>query len=309
MKVLLVATSDWANAGNTYAAALRSVGVAATMVVSSKHRFRYPDQPIMWKHNIEQVKKLTREADIIQIMHSFKPDWLNIKNKKVVVFHGGGKYRTNSKAINKIFNPIVEMSIIQTPDLLGRGAKNERWVMAPVNTNLLLPVYGINSTNNVVIGHYPSSRVTKGSDNILKVITKLKNKHKNIDYRYSYDPVIWKAYIKKMSECDIYIERMMIPKKYNVKAVCSITAIEAAALGKLVITNFSYVDLYEKEYGKFGLYVANSEEEMEQMLDMFLSMPKERLLKYRTKCRKWAEKFHSYEAIGNRLKKCYEEIL
>ncbi len=310
MKVLLVANNDWANAGYTYTEALKSVGVDATMVKGSKHHLHYPNQGMLYQYNIPKTIQLMQEADIIQIMHSLTPGWLrNVRNKKIVVFHGGSKYRCNIEAKNKEFNHIVEMSIIQTPDLLGKGAKNERWIMAPVDTNKLLPVYDVGSSDNIVIGHNPSSTITKGSDKILKIINKLKNKHKNIDYRFSPDPTNWKAYIKKVSTCDIYIERMMIPEEEGIKPVCSITALEAAALGKVVITNFDYIDLYEKEYGNFDLCVANSEEEMEYMLDRFLYMTKDRLLEYKIKCREWAEKFHSYEAIGNRLKKCYEEIL
>jgi len=310
MKVLLVATNDWSNVGSTYAEALRSVGVDATMVASSKHRFRYPNQALIRQNNIPQVEKLMQDADIIQIMHSLTPGWVrNVSGKKIVVFHGGSKYRCNIDTKNKEFNSVVEMSIIQTPDLLGKGAKNERWVMAPVDTNKLLPVYDVGSGDNIVIGHYPSSVITKGSDKVFKIVNDLKNKYKNIDYRFSPDPTDWKIYIKKLAACDIYIERMMIPKEDGIKPVCSITALEAAALGKVVITNFDYVDLYEKEYGDYDLSIANSEEEMEQVLDRFLSMTKKQLLEHKIKCRKWAEKFHSYKSIGNRLKKCYEEIL
>ena len=61
------------------------------------------------------------------------------KNKKVVVFHGGGKFRLNHKAICSQFNPIVDCSLIQTYDLFGLGAKDERWLLPPIDLSKIKP--------------------------------------------------------------------------------------------------------------------------------------------------------------------------
>lgn len=313
MKILLIANHDWANLGYTLSKCLKEVGVEATMLVSNLHP-NYSEHGIHFR-NIDQVRKYAQKADIIQFMHS---QWVNtgidLKTKRVFVFHGGGAYRGGREKINKIFNPIVEKSIIQTGDLFGLGAKNEVWLLPAVDTNKLKPVYERKS-NKILIGHFPSGPKAKNSNGINRVVERLKQDlgHK-FEYIFSSDKVSWDKQIKRVSKCDIYIEacNLKLKSKRSSKECkygeWGVAGIEAAALGKIVISHFLSHERYKQEYGNCGIKVANSLDEIEEHLRGLLMLDDNQLLQIRKDTRLWVEKFHSHYAVGKRLKEIIYEI-
>ena len=312
MRVLMLSINDWAGAGHLLVQSLQSVGIDAKLYVSGSNRYKHPRVSL----NLGEAKRFARTCNIIQYMHSEKVKLnVNLSDKKMVVFHGGGKFRTNSEKICRLFNPIVECSLIQTYDLFGRGCKNEKWLLPPIDTKGIKPVYQTDG-EKIIVGHYPSSPRGKGSENINRLIKKIRNKVPDFEYRCSYDKVPWKKQIERMSSVDIYVERMSLKgygkqnkNKWFTTGCWGITALEAASLGKIVVTNFLDHDQYKKDYGKCFLQIANSEDDMEKLLIKLLSIPKKDLLKLKRKTRKWAEDYHSFEVVGSRLKKIYEEIL
>ena len=311
MKVLILALRDWAGVGNLLTQSLCSVGIDARFYVGRPTLYKHPRTSI----GINEAINFSKECDIIQYMHSEKvPINVDLTNKKIVVFHGGGKFRWGSNKVCKIFNGIVDCSLIQTHDLLGLGAKNEKWLLPPIDTEEIQPVYSTRG-KKIIVGHYPSSRKTKGSDRIEKIIKNIKNKVPDFEYRCSYKRVPWKKQIKRMSTVDIYIERMSLKgkgkrgkDKLARTGVWGMTALEAAALGKIVVTNFIGHKRYRKEYGNCSLQICNSETSMENTLVRLLSTPKKNLLDLKKKTRRWVEDYHSFEVIGNRLRRIYEEI-
>jgi hypothetical protein len=311
MKVVLIASSDWSNLGYILSECLKSVGVNSVMLKRKKHYFNYPKQGIIVS-SMQEVVKYAHDADIIQFMHSVIPAWFKLgfarkHKKKLVVFHGGSKYRLNYEEINEIFNPVVDLTLIQTPDLLNFGAKNEKWVTPAVDTSLIKPVYDFN--DKLIVGHYPSSPIVKNSESIDKVMKMMGKKYNNFEYKYSYKTVPWKNQLERVSYCDIYIENLTLHQQNVPVGVWGLTALEVAACGDIVITPFVHNDLYVEHYGEFGPCIANNENELINVLDNLLTMSRQDLLELKMKNRRWVETFHSYEAIGNRLKKIYEEIL
>lgn len=309
MKVVFIASSDWSNIGYILSECLKTVGVDSVMLKSSKHHFKYPKQGIIVR-GMQQVVKYAQDADIIQFMHSVIPAWFDMDfalKKKIAVFHGGSKYRSNHEKINKIFNPIIDLTIIQTPDLLNLGAKNEVWVGPAIDTSLIQPKYEVNE--KLIIGHYPSSSIAKGSDAIGEVMSMMQQKYNNFEYRYSDKKVPWMRQLERISGCDIYIEKLTILQRGAPSGVWGLTALETAACADIVITSFVYVDLYKEHYGEFGPLVATNQEELVETLNNLLTMPKKKILKLKKRNRKWVETLHSYEVIGQRLKEAYETIL
>lgn len=311
MDVLIVSKNDWANMGYRFQESLRSVGIDAKAVTLG---INYSCRP---KHaqvcSVKKIRRYAQSAKIIQFMHSEYLK-LDVNDKRVFVFHGGGLYREQFKKLNRIFNPIVEKSIIQTGDLFGLGAKNEVWVLPAVDTHTLQPVYRQKS-NKIIIGHFPSGERVKNSPGIREVIEKVRKDlgHK-FEYIFSGQRVPWAAQIKRVSECDIYIEacklelggeRSTQPRKYGEWGVA---AIEAAALGKVVISHFLSHKKYEKEYGKCVIKVANSLNEIEGHLRKLLLLDTNELFQIRKDTRAWVEKYHSYKVVGERLKKVVYEI-
>jgi hypothetical protein len=301
--VLFLCRIDYSNLGYALAKALQSVGVRATAVATTKHGF--------FKTNCtrvittEEILTLIDTASVIIWMHS-QPIAINkIKelNKTKIVFHGGTPYRRNPKKINKIFNNISNLSIIQTGDLLELGAKNERWLLPPIDTELIQPVYD-SIGKRKIFAHFPSKSNTKGTKLINQIMSEFSNDptiNKQFIYKFSAKSRNWEKNINRMKMCDIYIDAfcpILEGKRYG---EWGIQTLEAAALGKIVVTHFGTYKRYEKEYGPCPLQYANTETELRQRI--FNLIITNDLLPLKQTTRKWVEKYHSLQAIGSRLEK------
>jgi len=304
MKVLIVARSDWANMAYRYQESLKEVGVDAKAVTLKINYSCKPNHAEIC--SLDKMKSYAKSAEIIQFMHSEYFD-LGVKNKRFFVFHGGSIYRGHSTARNKIFNPFVEKSIIQTGDLLGLGAKNEVWVLTSVDTNKIKPVYKRQS-NKLIVGHFPSNPKVKSSPGINKIMKNLKKRFGN-KFEYVHSPrIIWNKNMKRMSKCDIYIDACTPIFKERKYGEWGCAAVEAAALGKVVISHMLSYERYEQEFGKCGIQVANSLQDIKTQMTRLLSMSDNDLLDLRKKTRDWVEKFHSFHAMGKRLKEVVYKI-
>jgi len=312
MKVLLVAQKDWAYAGYTLSRCLESVGVSADMLIGSLRQNNRPGCGIHFT-DVNQVRKYAEEADIIQFMQG---QWVNtgvdLSTKRVFVYYGGSNYRAQPKKLSNIFNPIVEKSIIQTADLFGLGAKNEIWLLPAVDLNKLNPVYDKHN-DKIIIGHYPSKAAVKNTKSINKIINELKSKFGDrFKYEHTTKMVSWDKHIERVARCDIYVEACSPTQKFMGKTLkygeWGITGLEAAALGKVVVTHFLSHERYAREYGKHELMVANTLPDIKKHLIELLTLTEAELLQRRKDTRAWVEKFHSYEAVGKRLKEEVYEI-
>jgi hypothetical protein len=314
MSVLFLARCDYANLGYILAQCLEKVGVKADVLVENKHQCDYPDQGIKFD-SINQVKKYAQKADIIQFMHSQRvKTGVDLSKKRVFVLHGGTAYRERYKKINKIFNPIVEKSIIQTADLFGLGAKNEVWLLPAVDVDKLKPAYERKS-NKIIIGHFPSNARVKSSKDIANVIGRLsRDLGHRFEYIFSPDSVPWDKQMRRVAECDIYIDACTpnlkskrSSRKYKY-GEWGLAALEAAALGKIVISHFLSQEKYKQEYGECGIQVANSFNEIEHHLRNLLVLGNDELTKIKKSTRRWVEKYHNFEVVGKKLKEVIYEI-
>jgi len=280
---LFVAYNDWANLGYLLSKSLNSVGVRAKAVCFRPDTFGYPEHAEVCTR--EAYSKYSVNADIIVGMHSqcFPCD---LANKQLFVFHGGSIYRKNSSRLNNAFNQIVTGTIVQSHSFLDRGAKNEHWLLPPVDSNLIQPSY---SYYGKTFAHYPHKPRMKGSDTILKVMQSLDG-----HFKFSDSGLPWLEHLKRVSGCDIYIEQF---GTYG----WGLSALEAAALGKIVITAFRGLDGYKEEYGDCELVVANTPEELAKQVQEILTWSKQEITLKKKATRKWVEGNHSLKAVGKRL--------
>jgi hypothetical protein len=304
-----MSTSDWANVGYTFSQALRSVGVKAKAFSMVPEAFSYTKQAEIYS-SFARLEKLVTEADTIVFMHSdthFLKLPFSGKGKRIGVFHGGTRYRINTEAMNATWNPIVEFSIIQTGDLLDRGAKNQKWVLPPIDLKRIKPKAAIkDKKGRIKFAHFPNKPEIKGSMYIESAVQKARRKH---DFLWTFDPertFDWKENLDRMAQCDVYIEACMPILMNKDYGEWGVQGLEAAAMGKVVITHFRSHERYEKEYGPCPLLWANSEQEVKERIKECCSMGYEGVRELGKKTRKWAEKYHSYEAVGARLKKLLE---
>lgn len=237
-------------------------------------------------------------------MHSqYRDLGINLTKKTVLVWHTGSGYRQKFKKFNAFFNPMVDASICAR-DLFGLGAKNEKWVGGLVDTDLLSPVYSRDS-NKVIIAHYPSNY--KGADKIQAAVERLKDKDQFI-FRYDDQRISWVKQMKRLSECDIYVENFYEVQKGRLTGAFGIAALEAAALGKIVVTRFLFMEDYEQRFGKCAIQVVHTVEELAKILAHLISLSDNELLKLKKQSREWVVRCHSYEAVAQRLLKVIEEL-
>lgn len=302
-KVLLLANYDWSNVGYEFARSLNSIGVDAEMWVWDSHAFHYYKEAKLLRTQ-DQLDALADEADIIQFMHSqFVRTGVDLGTKSCYVFHGGSRYRDKYKEANQTFNPYVSKSLIQTTNLMGLGAKNEVWMLPAVNTNVLKPMIHT-ARDKVVIGHFPGESIHKGSNRIKSVIDRLLGDldvKDRFEYRYSDRRAEWSGNIARMADCDIYIENLNTER-----GAWGVTALEAAALGCVVVTNFWKEGRYLEEYSEgCGLVIANNEDDMVVRLKALIWMGSDELDYYKASARRWAEFNHGYIPTGERLVEVY----
>ncbi len=306
MKILFLAKDrDFANVGYRLSQSLVSVGVDAVMYSEVATAHGYKNQGIVFGKDVQRVRDRAEESDVIIFMHGKYIDLkTDFKDKIVGVFHGASNYRRRADELNKIFNPIVDVTLIQTADLLDQGGKNEKWITACVDTNNIRPVYGADRCSKLIVAHYPSRPKKKGTARIKKALEGLNS----INFVCATKLLKWKAHMKRIADSDVYIDQFL--DQLHGKKLCTpgMTSFEAAALGKIVIANFCDVGRYEKQYGACAIQVANTPDELKQVVEMLSLLNADELLDLQHKSRAWVEKYHSYEAMGERLVKIFGGI-
>ena len=249
------------------------------------------------------------------------------KDIKYIVQHGGITYRNNPAASNAVFNPIVDATVIQCPDLLNLGAKNEHLIYYPIDTDHITPSIKFINDKTLYIGHFPSSQINKGSASIYNVIqrlSKIGNKFKNkfvyngiiphskitVANRYSHITT-WQSNLNRQSTSDVIIETCSPLCQGKKFAEWGNTALECAAAGKIVVTNTLTKTLYEKEYTTdYPLFLNDGTEDgLESNLIEILNMDRDELFERKKQTMEWAHKHHSISATAKRIEKKLSTIL
>jgi|GEM_PF-1890000 len=343
--VLMLCINDWANTGWRFSQALQHIGLDVLFLKGVMHKFMYPEQGIIHPdivkahlaqkpeggealyYSVPELNELARSANVIHFRDTCIIDTgVDLEKKWVIAQHGGRIYRQHNRKVNREFNQFVDATIIQCPDLWGLGAKNEHLIYYPVDTNRIKPVYEPQD-DRLIIGHFPSMPTWKGTSVIYETILKIGKEHPRLAEKFAYfgpthedlnnDPnkwmwlTIWSNHLKRIAMCDILIETVSKTAQDDLPyGEWGNQALEAAAMGKIVITNTLTADLYRKEYGPgCALHVANDATELEAQLIKILNMGGDEMMEHRYKSREWVEKYHSIEKTGERLwEKIYKHL-
>lgn len=318
MDVLILAYNDWANTGFKYMKCLQHLGLDVMMFKGALHAFWYPEQAIVHPalavaegngaaFHCPALQHWAEEATVLQFVSSvFIDTKVNPRKKKVVFQHGGTFYRHHHKDINGSISDFVDASIIQCPDLLGLGAVNEHLIYYPVDTNFIKAKTFSMQGNKLRIGHFPSSAEVKGTDKIEEAIKELA-KDPSYRSRFIYSTsghskkVRWMENLQRMQTCDVIIEGLALEQNGARFGEWGNQALEAAAMGKIVVTHSLSTDLYKEEYGPCELRIANSVEEMVSWLKTILDWSEKQLETERKATRAWVEAMHSIPATAQRM--------
>lgn len=293
MKVLVISSNDYARYGHQISQSLRAVGVDCIDLCLQKHKFDYPSAGICVKLDvmIDRIKK----ASVICVMHSEIKLFELAKNHnstaEILVFHTGTRYRQGYAMMNKTF--IGCKTITDQTELMKLG--NHSYIVAPIEVSK--PKFA--TSIRIKIGHFPSSTEVKGTDDIIKMLQPFSGR---FSWVHSTDFVPNKKQLQRMMLCDVYIE-LYKPILWGKEYGCfGVTALEAAALGKLVITQDLNPNIYAENYGEHPFFLANTPKEFHNQIETILSGGPEYVKKYQRKFHALMQENHSFKATGEKVK-------
>lgn len=302
-RVLNISSNDWANYSYYNACSLRAVGVEVEGYKLMPHSFGYSEQhPVISKEDM--IKKINSGYDIIQIFNSdiMMLHYLTNHKGKVVVYHTGSGYRASHKELNQRFNPVVNKSIIALGEFENLGAKNYTYISVAVDTDKLTARQQSETINKPYkFLHCPSNAKVKGTDKILKMFAKA-GMSLIIDTKILSHEESW----RRMRNCDIYVELFNPEINGDKYGSFGTTAAEAAALGKVVVTQNLSKEVYEKYYGDCPLILAEDETDFIRKIKWLNALPEKQLLDLQQVHREWAVNKHSFHATGLKLKQALE---
>lgn len=306
MKVHNICYDDYANFAYDQTKALQSIGVDAKLYKLKGHRFKYENEGLVV--NRWTMGDLIMDADIIQIFHS-DPHALKIvqdfKPKgKLTVWHTGTGFRTQPDNVYNMFSQLgCKIHFTDQCEFLMRD-RELVYVAAAIDVDK----YSMYRSDRRIerpfrAAHYPSEPTIKGSDAINTIMARLCRYHRDkLQYIYSEKLVSNGEQLWRMSESDIYIELLKPLLNGNPYGCYGVTAFEAAALRKVVVTQNIYINAYTKAYDvELPFVIANSEDKFSNEMSNLLFSTPEHIEHLQEKTYKWVTQNHSLEATGNRV--------
>lgn len=308
--VVFLSHGDWANIGSHLAESLRRVGVKAKSWANWHMRMDMPIKSSIYE-KFDEVVKDVRETQTVFLMHGyiFPGRELPLRRSQLIcAFHGGPPLLQMNKngGVNQDFfgrysrRDLFPVHFIQMPKLFDLCYFLERvhLLSPPVDLARLTPRY-YDGKRKAVLGHFPRNTgtglITKGHEKVVKVFYRLRKRFPNQMVNTSF--VDWTPHIDRVNKCDIYVEKL--------STVCpewGMSSLEAAALGKIVVTQFDNRKTYEKYYGPSPILSANTDEELEKVIRHLGTLDPNEIVDIQKRTRAWVEKYHSFEAVGSRLK-------
>lgn len=309
MKVLILATEDDANWGYSLSRIFSMQDHEVTGLKLVRHAFDYPVQLTL--STIEEMQSACLDADLVMFpqmdMEIFRQCYPYFEGKKVGVCHGGSYFRQNKKFCNRILNHIAAFQWVLELDLIDAGTVNKIYTAISVDTDLIQPDY---TDYGITIRHSPSSDHRKGTDEILEILEQLKEKYPEITIDVCTERVIWEQNLDRVRASDIYIDELMLKQGTELVGSWGMSSMEAAALGKIVVSNHLWDNEYRKEYGVNPMIqAANSITEMYNTLEKLILMTPDQRYDLKVQTREWVEQYHSFEKTGERATKKINSLL
>lgn len=301
LEVLNICTHDWANLAYNNTKSLLAAGIGCEGYKLRPHKFNYPcelpiiDQSVM----LEKAK----QAKVVQIFHSDISLYKMLKDLglKIVIWHTGTGYRENYRQMNALFNPGVFKTFTDQTEFMQLGAKDMEYVATAIDTD---EIEKVNYSGEFKIAHYPSCAETKGTTEIVKMISELKERK----FIFSVDTqnLGHDQQLQRMAQCDVYIE-LFKPFLNNKPYGCfGVTAFEAAALGKIVVTQNMNEQVYEQAYGFCPFLMAKDEVDFKNRINWVQNLKPKKRKELQNETRKWVMQHHSFKATGKRMIKLLE---
>ena len=221
-------------------------GVDATGYKLQRSVFNYPLQCKITRGSM--MKNIS--ADLYVIFHSHLEVLPYIPSKaRIIVVHTGTRFRKNAYRIVKECADF--RNVIALPEF-AQYLPHADYVVGCIDDRTIRPVLPVQNR----FGHYPSNPDTKGTETIRRVAAMA-----NVPIHIDTTRMNYQHHLARVAGVDVVVE-MHKPTQDGGFPYGSfgMQALEAAAMGKVVITNnVSGEDLYARTYGDCALEIANSE--------------------------------------------------
>ena len=286
--VALCCFDDYSNFMYQLEQALLSIGVNAKGFKLVNHPFGYPNQCELIHPDL--MNDAIKDFDIVIACHSFISPLIH---SKVIPYHTGTAFRQNPDYYNELFKE-SPFSLIALPEF-NLTAKNPKYLVGCVDTDSIKPTKQINEV--LTFGHFPPNHLVKGTSTINKVLNET-----GVNYISDSNLVSYSENLKRLDSCDIIIELFADGQGGKPYGSFGMTALEAAALGKIVITqNNSGQELYNDTYGFCPLNFVKDENKLISTIKTLDNYQGEYIKGQQDQTREWVVKNHSYKATAEKL--------
>lgn len=253
------------------------------------------------------LRSLAKQSKVLHFTSGTYVDTgIKIRKKLVVLQYGGRPFVGNPIHRRKgtaFFNKFVTYTIVHHPYLLNQGAKNDCFIKPPVDTEYLQPYYERSDPDKIIIGHFPSNELRKGTPNIRRVLEDLKNTKLGTKFEYLIEGerVSWVEQLERIKKCDVVIECLTPQVGLDVFGEWSTATLESASMGKITVTNSFNENIYEETYGKSEYCIANDPIQLKEVLINLINMSNVDLQEKKIKTREWVVRCHGMEPTAKML--------
>jgi len=249
MKIACLCNDDYANFMYCQVEAMRITGVDADGYKMQQSVFNYPRQCKITKGSL--MKNI--RADVYVVFHSHLEVLNYLPHKsRVIVVHTGTRFRKNAERITKECAGFG--NVIALPEF-AQYLPDAEYVVGCIEDKAIRPAYPVQNR----FGHFPSNPQTKGTDVIRRVAMDA-----GVPIHIDTTRINYQHHLARVASVDVLVE-MLKPKQDGLFDYGSfgMQALEAAAMGKVVITNnVTGQDLYQRTYGDCELEIANDEQQL-----------------------------------------------
>jgi hypothetical protein len=247
------------------------------------------------------MEQLIKHHDIIQVFHSpiHLAPIMERSKKPVIVYHTGTGYRQTPEKIHAAYDGWVKKHVCALPELYeafkSRSAEPCVYMVGGVKIPNAIH-YG--SGQDLIVGHYPSNPEVKGTERVAEVFQSLLSDGIPLLFDIQTNILPYSQQLKRINGCDIYVEMLAGMQGEKEYGSFGITALEAAARGKIVITNCKQAEPYAKHYGAFPFFIANTAEELKQVLTHLSALTSDEIWQLKHAYHDLLKDMHGHKTTG-----------
>ncbi len=339
-KVVNLSIFDYAGAGSRYSNAVNRVGkYSSTSIKLSPHRFGYSSdvtlylgtnaRPDFIPKRKQKIRNLIDEADVIHLVGADSVEHWNNKevwnkaypriiggwpeiiiptSKPIVITAVGSFFRRHlgppDKDTNWARDPIemvarhTNVRTVDTPDLNYPEFKSE-WLPLPHDSRKC-DNYWLKKDHTIpIIGHSPSSRSRKGTDTVfLPALEIVKNK----GYKFEVDiieNVTHEECLNRKQNLSLFFGQVGIGWYAN-------SLIEACMYGIPSLCWLEKSVFSQIEEKDRNIPIISFDKSPELLAEAIINFLNSDMKKKSIETKNWADNFHSYESVGERLSDLYD---